>query len=215
VNEVIDQNNKALSIAEFKTQLANGALVLDCRDAAVFGKAFIPGAINIGVNGSFATWVGTLIKIDSTLVLIAPEGKEKECVTRLARVGFENVNGYLNGGMVAWMEAHEPIDHIPTYTNNEYEQYWSDPQYALLDVRNSHEAAHERLRGAVHIPLNVLQSEIEQLNMNMRWMVYCAGGYRSMIAASILKAHGFKQVFNVEGGIAKVKQVAPQWVEMV
>ena len=215
VNEVIEQNMRPLDISEFRAEQKDGALVLDCRDAVVFGKAFIPGAINVGTNGNFATWVGTLITIDTPLILVASEGKEKECITRLARVGFENIRGFLKGGMVAWMEANQAIDYIPTFTHNEYQKYFADGHHAVLDVRNEHEADKERLKSSVHIPLNKLQQEWEQLNPTMHWMVYCAGGYRSMIAASILKAKGFKHVFNIEGGITKVKQVAPQLVEMV
>lgn len=212
-DEVITQNLKPLSIDAFKNEVKQGATILDTRDAVVFGKAFIPGSINVGLNGSFASWVGTILPVDTPIILVTSEGKEKECITRLARVGFENIKGYLQGGINIWMQANQSIEHVHTVTSMDYDKFLSSTTYKLLDVRNEREAEHNKIGRSILIPLNQLQAKVGTFNKAEKYLVYCAGGYRSMIAASILKANGIKNVLNIEGGIGKVKQVAPQLVE--
>ena len=147
-------------------------------------------------------------------MLVAQPGKEKEAVERLARIGFENVSGYLGDGMHAWIAGRYHYDTILTFNGEECGHLLDTEEYGLLDVRNRLEVAKNRMVGSVHIPLNMLKSKHTTLDKNKKWLVYCAGGYRSMIAASFLKAEGFNFVASVEGGIKEVIQHAPQLVEM-
>ena len=205
----------ALLVAEF-TDLHNaGALVLDTRDAMDFAAGFIPGSLNIGLNGDFAVWAGSLIDPDRDLLLVCAPGRQAEAIERLARIGYERVRGYLSGGIDSWFRAHEQYSGILTVTGEECSELLNNQGYRLLDVRNRREAAHQRMTGALHIPLNILQQEIPSLDTNQKWLVYCAGGYRSMMAASLLRAAGFHFVANVEGGIREVVRTAPHLVESV
>lgn len=213
LDEIIEHNLNALSADEFKQEIQKGATILDTRDPSLFGSDFIKGAINIGLKGDFASWVGTLIEFNTPLVLIVEEGKEKEAIIRLARIGFENVKGYLNGGMGTWIVNKQPIDAIPTYADNEYYPLLKSGEYVLIDVRKKSEVKCEKIKGSVHMPLNELKSRLPTLDKMEKWLVYCAGGYRSMIAASLMKAYGISNVSNIQGGINKVKQTIPQLIE--
>jgi rhodanese-related sulfurtransferase len=194
--------------------LENGSVVLDTRDPMVFAAGYIPGAINVGLSGDFAVWVGTIIDADVPLLLVTDAGREKEAIERLARIGYEKVNGYLEGGMEAWFASNIPYENIMTFNGKECSPLLETEDYSLLDVRNRLEVARHRISGSVHIPLNVLKSRLDSLEKNKKWLIYCAGGYRSMIAASILKAHGYHFVASIEGGIKEVIQHAPEMVEM-
>lgn len=205
IDEVINRNTQALTVDQVKALIVNKALVLDTRDADDFEKGFIPGSINVGLNGSFAIWAGTLLDIETPLVLIVNEGKETEVVTRLARVGFENIKGYLKGGIVAWSNSGNALDHIKSITPEEFATKVNDSKYALLDVRKVGEYETAHVVNSQHICLSNLSKNTGALDKSKTYMVYCAAGYRSMMAASILKAKGFTNFVNVYGGFGKIK----------
>jgi rhodanese-related sulfurtransferase len=196
-------------------QLHNeGAIVLDTRDSMDFAAGFIPGSMNIGLNGDFAVWAGTLITPGTPMLLVCEPGREKEAITRLARIGYDQVKGYLDGGIKVWFKAGERYDRILTFTGEESQQLLNDGEYKLLDVRNRRETAVNRITGAVHVPLNLLKDHVDTLSKNDKWLIYCAGGYRSMVAASMLKAAGFHFVASIEGGIKEVMHRVPQLIEI-
>ena len=213
-DEVLRKNMHALPIDEFKSIRKQGSLVLDTRDPMDFAAGYIKGSLNIGLNGDFAVWVGTLVDADTPILLVTLPGKEKEAIERLARIGYENVNGYLQGGISNWFASKNHYDNILTFNGEECGHLLDTEEYDLLDVRNRLEVAKHRMVGSVHIPLNMLKNKYTTLDKNKKWLIYCAGGYRSMIAASFLKAQGFDFVASIEGGIKEVIQHAPQLVEM-
>ncbi len=213
-DEVMNRNLQALSIAEFTAVQKQGSLVLDTRSPMDFAAGYIHGAINIGLSGDFAVWVGTLIDVDTPILLVTEPGKEKEAVERLARIGYEKVNGYLQSGMHSWFAAQNKFDQLMTFDGSECGPLLATEDYNLLDVRNRLEVAKHRMAGSVHIPLNILKAKLDSIDKNKKWLVYCAGGYRSMIAASLLKAQGFNFVASIEGGIKEVMHQAPELVEM-
>lgn len=212
-DKVLQRSNIALSLAEFSRGVREGALVLDTRDPLDFAAGFIKGAINIGLNGDFAVWVGTLIDLGTPILFVADAGREKEVIERLARIGFDSVEGYLEGGMEHWFANNMAYDHIMTFDAIECSALAEAGEYSLLDVRNRGEVARHRMIGSVHLPLNQLKEKYTQLDRNKKWLIYCAGGYRSMVAASFLKAHGFHFVASIEGGIKEVARQAPQLVD--
>jgi len=213
-DEVLRKNLRPLPGDEFNGFRKKGALILDTRDPMSFASGYIKGALNIGLNGDFAVWVGTLVDADANILLVTQPGKEKEAIERLARIGFENVCGYLEGGMQAWISGKHHYDTMLTFNGEECGHLLDTEEYDLLDVRNRLEVAKHRMTGSVHIPLNMLKSKYTTLDSNKKWLVYCAGGYRSMIAASFLKGQGFNFVASIEGGIKEVIDHAPQLVEM-
>lgn len=206
--------NKALTLKEFQQQIAEGAIVLDTRTSAQFGRGFIPGSVNIGLDGGYAVWVGALLKFGVTIVLVAEECKEQESITRLARIGYDTVKGYLQGGIETWKQATLPIETIEQVESPELEDYIKTGEYTLIDVRNKVEInLNGKLKNSLSIPLSELEEKVADLDKHEYYIVYCAGGYRSMIAASILKQAGIPHVFSISGGISKIKQEAPVLVE--
>ncbi len=204
IDEVLKKNTKALSVEEMETEISKGALVLDVRSPDDFEKGFIPNAINIGLNGQYAPWVGALIDPKVSLVLVTDEGKETEAVLRLARVGYENVNGYLNGGITSWKNAGKKTDTIESISAEKFvAELNSDTN--VLDVRKPGEVEGGMIENANHICLSQLQSKLDTLDKNTHYTIHCAGGYRSMMAASIMKQKGFNKVTNVLGGMGKIK----------
>jgi rhodanese-related sulfurtransferase len=139
-------------------------------------------------------------------------GKEIEAVERLARIGFEHVAGYLQGGMTSWFAANMQYDKVITFAGNECASLIETEEYQLLDVRNRREVAKNRVVGSVHVPLNMLTSQYTTIDQNTKWLIYCAGGYRSMVAASFLKSKGFHFVASVEGGMKELLIQAPQLI---
>jgi glyoxylase-like metal-dependent hydrolase (beta-lactamase superfamily II)/rhodanese-related sulfurtransferase len=210
---VLEQSLRPLSNEAFVQAVDAGAVVLDTRDPMEFAAGFVKGAINIGLNGDFAVWVGTIIAPDAEIVLVCEPGREAEAIERLARIGYEGVKGFLDGGMKRWFTADESYDVVLTIDGSECDKLVNEEQYELLDVRNRREVARNRMVGSVHIPLNVLKDEYTELGGDRKWLIYCAGGYRSMVAASFLKSKGFHFVASVEGGIKEVQRVAPSLVE--
>lgn len=205
IDEVLQRNTKALSVEEFEAQISSGALVLDVRSPDEFEKGFIPDAVNIGLNGQYAPWVGALLDAFVPLILVADEGKEAEAVLRLARVGYEKVNGYLKGGIVAWKDAGKAVDTIESISAVDFVSKLN-PADNILDVRKPGEVESGMIENARHICLSALQNELPNLDKNKHYIIHCAGGYRSMMAASIMKRKGFNKLTNVLGGMGKIKE---------
>jgi rhodanese-related sulfurtransferase len=175
---------------------------LDTRKKEDFVKAFIPGAIFIGIDDTFAPWVGTLITdLKQPILLVADEDKLTEVVTRLARVGYDNPIGYLKGGMNAWQKAGKPIDAIDEISATDFATlYQQDKSLQVLDARRKSEYDTEHLVGVTNFPLDFINRDLAMLKPGAKYFIHCAGGYRSVIMASILKARGYKHVVNIQGG---------------
>ncbi len=212
IEEVLATNTRPLPVADFKAAQATGALVLDARTPDQFAQGHVPGAINIGLDGQYAVWVGTLLDANQQLLVVADPGKETEAVLRLARVGYENVAGVLAGGMPAWQAAGEAVATVACVEPRELATVAAAPTTHILDVRNANELANGTLAGALHIPLAELEGQLQRLDPSHRYLVHCAGGYRSMMAASLLQRAGYGQVANVLGGMSRIKADAPALV---
>lgn len=208
-DDVMKRGAQALSPRAFEEAVnATGALMLDVRSEEVFFQGFIPNSIFIGLGGQFAPWVGALVAdVNQPLLLIVPEGQAEEAITRLSRVGFDNVLGYLEGGFDAWKNAGMEVDTIESNTADELagalEQYDSSH---VLDVRKPSEFAAEHVKDVESVPLDFLNDYMGDLDREKKYFVHCAGGYRSMIAASILKARGFENVVDVKGGFKAIQE---------
>lgn len=207
-NEVLKKNLKPLSVDEFET-LSNESdvLVLDTRHQNDFVKGFVPNSYFIGVQGDFAPWVGTVIEdINQKIIFIAEPGREEEVITRLSRIGYDNVLGYLNGSFEAWKNAGNPIDTMESIDINEFEnQYQSNPEMDILDVRRAGEFESEHIVSAKNLPVDYIHKNLHEADADKTYFVHCAGGYRSVIFASIAKSKGYKNLINVEGGFGKIK----------
>ncbi len=183
------------------------AVIIDTRAAQTFAQGFIPGSINIGIDGSFANWVGTLVAdVKQPLLLVTDEGREEEAVTRLSRVGYDHCLGFLQGGIEAWKSAGKPIDTIESITVDTLKQrLLSDPEAGILDVRKASENYSERLPDAINAPLDYINDSMTKINPNKTYFVHCAGGYRSMVFISILRARGYNRLVDVHGGFNAIK----------
>lgn len=193
IDAVIAKNKKALTASEVKDWRRKGALVLDTRKPDDFEKGFINGSLNIGLNGQFAVWVGTLVDINQPLVLVTEPGKEHESVLRLARVGYENVVGYLER-LAAW---DEPLDTVRSIAAPDILR---EPTARVLDIRKPGEWNTSHYKDGIFVPLADMPDNLSQLDKNQSYLVHCAGGYRSMMAVSLMKREGFKHVTNIYGG---------------
>ena len=184
------------------------ALILDTRSAQDFAKGFIPNSINIGIDGNFAPWVGAMIPdIKQEILLVTEEGREAEVITRLARVGYDYTIGYLKGGFDAWKNAGKEVDHIQSITAQELaEQKEKDSASLVLDVRKASEYKSEHIKGAINAPLDFINDSMAMIDKDKTYFVHCAGGYRSMIFISILKARGFDHLIDVKGGFKDIKE---------
>ncbi|MBA3828247.1 MAG: MBL fold metallo-hydrolase [Taibaiella sp.] len=210
MEDVLKRGLQALSIAEFKDKVTAGAWILDTRASGTFTEGFIPEAISIGLDGRFAEWAGSLLPLSQPLVLVTEEGKEKESTVRLARVGIDNVQGHLKGGYEAWRNAGEHTDMIIDIEPDELAMdIPHDPRLEVIDVRKATEYESGHIKGAINTPLDTLMDPLNaaMIDDENNLYVHCAGGYRSVIAASILKRHGYHNLRNVVGGYAKMKQV--------
>lgn len=204
VDVVFEKGLKALSVAEVEAQTAQGALVLDTRTPDEFEAGFIPGAINIGLNGQFAIWAATVLDYTTPLVLVVSEGKEKEAVLRLARVGLDHVAGFLGGGFEAWKQAGKPVDTVRSI-NPETFVYELQKGASILDVRKPGEFEGAHIQGAKYLTLQDLDARTAEVPKNNPVLVHCAGGYRSMIAISMLKRKGYGNLINVRKGFGGLK----------
>ncbi len=209
---VLQKEMKDLSAEQVAEYIRKGAVVLDVRNNNDFANAHIKGAINIALNGTFAIYTGSIISLTQPIVLVCDMGKEKEPLTRLARVGFENVVGYWDGD-VHFLISHEiEISKIKTIAVDELNEVLTNEKMVVLDVRLKNEFDVQHLKNAINIPLNELQDRIAELNPKDELLIYCAGGYRSMIAASILEKNGFKKLINLNGGINAVNKYKPEMI---
>jgi hydroxyacylglutathione hydrolase len=206
-DDVKNNGMRALSPSEFEAAAeATGALILDTRPSSEFWKGFVPQSINIGLNGDFAPWVGALIaNVNQPLLLITTEGQEEETVTRLARVGFDNQLGHLKGSIAAWGNADKELDKINRITSQEFAAHFSKDA-KVVDVRKETEYAAEHVDEAYNRPLNLINEWTKDINPDEHFFIHCAGGYRSMIAASILQARGFRNFSEVEGGFKAIAE---------
>ena len=207
IDAVITRNNTPIAIADFKTIIGKAnTIVIDCRTAEAFGSGFIPGSINIGLDGSFAMIAGGLLKPETTLVLVTDPGKNEEAILRLSRIGYENVVGYLEGGINAWISAGEEVDSIPSVDAILFSHNYRYTDNMVLDVRYPDEWVPGFVAGAKLIELFKLEQKVKELDREKNIYIYCAGGYRSMVAASILRRLGFKNIYNISGGMKKIQK---------
>ncbi len=208
IDKVLKRGQHALTPDAFEA-VANetGALILDTRKAEDFAKGFIPNSINIGIDGNFAPWVGTLIPdIKQEILLVTEAGREEEAVIRLARVGYDFTVGYLKGGFGAWKHANKEIDHVEQVTAEELSKIVdTDPHAHLLDVRRQSEFMSEHLLDVKNTPLDCINESMSEIDKSRKHYVHCAGGYRSMIFISILKARGFDNLVDIKGGFNAIK----------
>jgi len=203
IDEILRRGNRALTVKEFQTVWeVENALVIDARTKDAFPKEFIPDSIYVGIDDTFAPWVGTLITdLKQPILFVADEGREEEVVTRLARVGYDHTLGYLKGGIKAWHEAGNEVDTIQEISPEDFaELFDTHININLLDVRRKSEYDAEHLVGAENFPLDFINHNMSMLDNRKQYYLHCAGGYRSVIAASILKARGFQHVINITGG---------------
>lgn len=210
LDKVMDESLHPLSVAEFKKEAARpGVVILDTRKASVFTDGFVPGSISIGLEGRFAEWAGNLLNFKDPIVLVTDEGLEEESVLRLARVGFENVCGYLRGGFDAWKAAGQPMDMIINVDPDELALDMPfDENLVVVDVRKEMEFGAGHVKGAQNIPLESLTDPGSMAYFEDIHNIYihCAGGYRSVIACSLFKRQGLHNLRNVEGGWAAIQE---------
>ncbi len=209
IDTVIEQGMKALNIDEVKKALADEVFLLDTRNADLFTHGFIPGSVSIGLEGRFAEWAGSLLPFNKPMILVTEEGREKESIVRLARVGFEKVIGYVAGGFDAWKKAGEEIDLIIDVEADEVAMDLPfDDRIIIVDVRKPTEFADGHVKNALNIPLAEMTDplNIARFEEDDNIYVHCGGGYRSVIAASLIKKQGLHNLRNILGGWAKIKE---------
>jgi hydroxyacylglutathione hydrolase len=209
ITEVMQRGKHALSPEAFETAAnETGAIVLDTRDPQTFAKGFIPNSINIGIDGSFAPWVGALIPdIKQQILLVTDEDRQEEVITRLARVGYDYTIGYLEGGFESWKSAGKDVDHITSITAEQLSGILNSKKVNVLDVRKPGEYVSEHVENAINAPLDNINDHLASLDKNQTYYVHCAGGYRSMIFNSILKSRGFDHLVDIKGGFKDIKEV--------
>jgi hydroxyacylglutathione hydrolase len=209
LDEVLEAGLQPLDLAGFKRWIGEEeAILLDTRSSQVFVRGFVPGSISIGLDGRFAEWAGSLLPFDRPIVLVTAPGEEKESLVRLARVGFDKMKGYLEGGFPAWQHAGEPIDMIIDVLPDELAMDIPfDENLVVIDVRRETEFADGHIKDAINIPLQDLADPISMANLQEQFNLYvhCGGGYRSIIASSLLKRQGIHNVRNVTGGWKLIK----------
>lgn len=200
--EVLNSGMNALSPNEFEDMAENSeALILDTRNPAEFYKKHIPQSINIGISGDFAPWVGTLIAdVNQPILIVTDLGKEEETITRLSRVGFDNVLGHLEGGFESWEKAGKEIDSVKRISAEQFAQEVKIGEDKVIDIRKEGEYSAEHLDEAYSKPLAYINNWINEIDSKEHFYIHCAGGYRSMIAASILQARGYRNFTEIEGG---------------
>ncbi|MCB0610053.1 MAG: MBL fold metallo-hydrolase [Lewinellaceae bacterium] len=217
IEDIRRRGLQALNVREFKTAWeAEDALVIDTRPQEKFAKGFIPGSVFIGVDGSFAMWVGALIQdLKTPILFVAEPGREDEVVTRLSRVGYDNPIGYLEGGFEAWTAAGGDVDTINEMDATQLAQHFDGKNLSVMDVRKASEYNAEHLVGAFNFPLDFINRNMSTIDRNKTYYIYCASGYRSVVAASILKTRGFEQVVNVRGGYKALVETPLKRTEFV
>ena len=216
-DDVAEQGDKALSVAEVKELIkTRKALILDVRKPQEFAKEHIPGSVFIGIDGQFAPWVGALITdLKQPLILVTPEGREAEAVMRLSRVGYDNCLGYLDKGIEAWKQSGETIGTIPSIDATEFIKRFNTGSINVLDVRKPGEYESSHLDHVSSYPLDFINNWQDSLSKDTPYHIHCAGGYRSMIAASLLKRQGFKDLTDVAGGYGAIQKTGVCTVDKV
>jgi glyoxylase-like metal-dependent hydrolase (beta-lactamase superfamily II)/rhodanese-related sulfurtransferase len=204
-NKVIEKSLVPLELESFKSlSLENNTIILDVRNQNDFRTGFVPNSIFIGLNGGFAPWVGSVLKdINTKILLVCDHGQEQEAIMRLSRVGFDNCLGFLNGGFKTWKDSGNSIGTIDSISASGLEEV-IDQDGEILDVRQLGERNNGRLKKSAHIPLGLIDDKNDHLNKLNKYYIHCAGGYRSMIACSVLKKQGFKNLIDVDGGFESI-----------
>jgi len=207
IDDVIEGGVKALSVSTFETIFAETeATIIDTRTENQFVQGFVPNSIFIGLNGNFASWLGTVLQdVKKPIVFIAEEGKEEEVAIRLARIGFDNNLGFLKGGVEAWKNAGKSVDTIKSVSIDEFVKSYDASKYEILDVRRTSEFDSQHVVGAMNTPLDYFNDQIAKINHDKTYFVHCAGGYRSVILISLAKGLGFNNLINVEGGFKAIE----------
>ena len=208
IDKVLERGQHALSPEGFEAAAnETGALILDTRDPQTFAAGFVPNSINIGIDGSFAPWVGAMIPdIKQEILLVTDEGREEEVITRLARVGYDFTVGYLKGGITAWKAANKELDTITSISPIEMLARFKAGEGEIIDVRKNSEYASEHIVEAENAPLDFINDSMLKINKNKTYFVHCAGGYRSMIFISTLRARGYDNLIDVKGGFKEIKE---------
>ena len=208
IDDVLERGDHALSAELFEAKAnTTNALILDTRKADDFARGFIPNSINIGIDGGFAPWVGALIPdLKQNILLVTEPGREEEVVTRLARVGYDHAIGYLKGGFKIWEKAGKEIDTVTSLPADDFAKRYKEGDVKIIDVRKPDEFESGHVDGAQNFALDTINDDMSELPKSETLYVHCAGGYRSMIAASILKSRGFDDVVNIEGGFGAIKK---------
>jgi rhodanese-related sulfurtransferase len=208
-DDIMERGMKALSPNAFEA-VANetSALILDTREANDFAKGFIPNSINIGIDGNFAPWVGALIPdIKQEILIVADKDREKEVITRLARVGYDHPIAYLDGGFEAWKNEGKEIDTVDRIAADAFEIKLAEKPI-IIDVRNANEFNADHVKDAINIPLDYINEHLAEFPKDKAFIIHCAGGYRSMIAASILKSRGWNNFVDVESGFSGITKTS-------
>jgi len=208
-DKVLQRGFKSLDVDSFTQEVKKGALVLDTRPAAEFTKSHIPGSLFIGIDGNFAMWVGALITdLKRPIVFLAPEGREEEVVTRLARVGYDHAAGYLKGGIESWLKAERDISSIKNISPEDFETLYNqaEDKPSIVDVRKHGEFTAQHLENALFYPLDYIADHLGELEEDTQHYVHCAGGYRSVIAISILMQSGYTDLVNIQKGFGGLKK---------
>tara|TARA_Y100001935_G_scaffold49963_1_gene41623 strand:+ start:8302 stop:9666 length:1365 start_codon:yes stop_codon:yes gene_type:complete len=204
-DEIINRSFNSLTANEVNNMLKEKLIILDVRSVEDFSSSHIPGSIFIGLDGRFAPWVGEILEdVSKKLILVAPEGREKEAIIRLSRVGFDNVIGYLKGGINSWIKSGGIISKVLNESASKFSTVNNNKD--ILDVRSKNEHKSESLLNSINIPLIDLSKSIDKVSFEKTFYVHCKGGYRSMIAASILLANGISNFINISGGYDKIKK---------
>ena len=202
IDNVINNGMKALSVEEFVLVAENsGAIILDTRDNSSFYKGFIPQSINIGLDGDFAPWVGALIvDVKQPLLIVTDPEKEEETITRLSRVGFDHILGHLKGGFDAWLHSGKQVDVVDRISPQQFQANFQPSSDKIIDVRKESEYNVEHVTDAINKPLAFINEWIKDINPSEHFFLHCAGGYRSMMASSILQARGYRNFTEIDGG---------------
>lgn len=204
LDSVVQKGLTELNVDQFIQATGKNTTIIDTRIPDDFETGFIPGALNFGLNGQYAIWAASLLDIHNPVLLVTESGKEHESVTRLARVGFDNIIGVLNGGMESWRNAGKAIDMVISIDPYEFSLDYKHDSIQVLDVRKQGEFNDGHLEKATHMPLQTLPENLKSLSKQETYYIHCAGGYRSMIASSFLKANGFQNIKNIYGGYSKI-----------
>lgn len=208
IDKVLERGQHAMSPEAFEAAAnETGALILDARKPQTFAQGFIPNSINIGIDGSFAPWVGALIPdIKQEILLVTDEGREEEVITRLARVGYDFTIGYLKGGFEAWQKAGKETDQITSISADELANIMQLHPVNILDVRKRSEYISEHIQDAENAPLDFINDSMLQVDKDKTYYVHCASGYRSMVFCSILRARGYNNLIELKGGFKSIKE---------